>query len=1093
MNYKKPLIFLLAVTMCGQANGQDNPLAPWISSDMGNINVNTGNILQKDLAHGTANVTIPFYSYTNSGIDLGVSISYNTQPIQVDREASNVGLGWEMNCGGYIQRETRDFPDDVFIDETINVGFPVRNRKYGYWFQKNGNNYDCLVNRCDEESDIFYAVFGNRTIKFTFSRDGELLTIPKSNIKIERLNEDVPLDVSLANQYLGATTGFLITDESGNKFYYTRTFRIERSFTHFEPAAVTAYYPISKWVLDKVVTYEGELIDYHYSPGENVQVHLHEPQGVRIQQSGHWYPPVNANDMKTVERTRLLKITYPNNTEVEFNYLSSPKRCDADNDLMLNGITIRETVAAGIYPKASVKYVFSHGYFVSPDAYTAIFSSSNNSIPMSSCTAWTISDSYKRRLKLSGISYQSMGGPLKNYYSFEYSNMALPMRVFGSRDKYGRANQYTIPNVLCTEDNTYYDLRISHGTLGANFGVSGTSYLEACMLKKVVNASKGEIEFVYTSTTQFDGFMVDQIKLFDGYNHDNDVISKYTYGQVHGWNASPVSYEILINDGGDPSNYNSRWNALSSTATLNTGLNGSSFVFREVTEEVKDRNNTLLKKNAYKFSGLSYESEFNDGNSQNMQNSNDFGISYANNTNLFFDDPPYSNKQYVRDWAVGLPLSIEYYDGNNQLLRKEKFKYTVTHEHMSSKPAFLNTAKLPKKIELQNDVTALEYYTDLYYPFTGETLLTEKTTEDYVSSTQFMASTTTNTYDDEGNLEEQSTTNSRSQPITQKYLYNYSVWQSTLDVPALQKMHADDIQRLLYTETYKNGKLVASTVPSFNHLGGNIIRPHRQYILAAPVALSTPTLDLEAVNDGFSVANYRHTGTITKHSSKGYPLEQTDGSGLKYSASIWDEVTGTTLASAVNAQYNDIAYCGFESEYDVSGAVIQWGNWEFEKNGIVTNDKMLGRKAYRLTDTTTLWSKPGSLQPGKEYFVSFWSKDTLQIGVNFGINTSEGAITLYKIDEYNGWHLYKGKFQLSGYGNVGIWAHNTLLDELRIYPVKAEMTNVNITPLLGKTSEIDANDRIITYEYDGWGRLSVTKDMNGDIITKTEHVVQGND
>ncbi|MFY7787574.1 MAG: hypothetical protein ACOVQA_06835, partial [Thermoflexibacteraceae bacterium] len=50
------------------------------------------------------------------------------------------------------------------------------------------------------------------------------------------------------------------------------------------------------------------------------------------------------------------------------------------------------------------------------------------------------------------------------------------------------------------------------------------------------------------------------------------------------------------------------------------------------------------------------------------------------------------------------------------------------------------------------------------------------------------------------------------------------------------------------------------------------------------------------------------------------------------------------------------------------------------------------------------------------------------------------------------------------------------IDEVRVHPVDALMTTITYEPLVGKTSETDANHRTIYYEYDDQHRLKYTKD-----------------
>src|ERR1700683_2467612 len=49
---------------------------------------------------GTADITVPIYTIQARGITVPISVSYHTGGINLEEEASWVGLGWAMNAGG---------------------------------------------------------------------------------------------------------------------------------------------------------------------------------------------------------------------------------------------------------------------------------------------------------------------------------------------------------------------------------------------------------------------------------------------------------------------------------------------------------------------------------------------------------------------------------------------------------------------------------------------------------------------------------------------------------------------------------------------------------------------------------------------------------------------------------------------------------------------------------------------------------------------------------------------------------------------------------------------------------------------------------
>jgi YD repeat-containing protein len=83
------------------------------------------------------------------------------------------------------------------------------------------------------------------------------------------------------------------------------------------------------------------------------------------------------------------------------------------------------------------------------------------------------------------------------------------------------------------------------------------------------------------------------------------------------------------------------------------------------------------------------------------------------------------------------------------------------------------------------------------------------------------------------------------------------------------------------------------------------------------------------------------------------------------------------------------------------------------------------------------------------------------------------------------WYRLSGKWYQArtGYnGTSHILSGGGAYDDVNIYPVDALITSYTFEPLVGMTGQTDGKGLSTSYEYDGFGRLLLVKDHNGDIV-----------
>ncbi len=176
------------------------------------------------------------------------------------------------------------------------------------------------------------------------------------------------------------------------------------------------------------------------------------------------------------------------------------------------------------------------------------------------------------------------------------------------------------------------------------------------------------------------------------------------------------------------------------------------------------------------------------------------------------------------------------------------------------------------------------------------------------------------------------------------------------------------------------------------------------------------------------------------------------------------------VAAAINADSTSIAYTNFEQ---LRSSATNWGNWVFNYSGVTTDATApMGSQCYNVSSSNTL-SKSG-LTTATKYVVSFWAKSGAAITVTGGTVTNV-ATGIAK----SGW-LYH-EYSATGTTTVTIGGTGEI-DEVRLYPVNAEMTTYTYLPLVGISSKCDTKNDITYYSYDGQGRLLQVLDQNRNIV-----------
>lgn len=204
---------------------------------------------------------------------------------------------------------------------------------------------------------------------------------------------------------------------------------------------------------------------------------------------------------------------------------------------------------------------------------------------------------------------------------------------------------------------------------------------------------------------------------------------------------------------------------------------------------------------------------------------------------------------------------------------------------------------------------------------------------------------------------------------------------------------------------------------------------------------------------------------ILKYDGNGNVLQQHKiKDNIQYA--IWDYNSTYPIAEIQNASdtnIDSIAYTSFEADGK--------GNWTFTGVPLPDISSPTGAKCYYLGNSIT---KSG-LNTSLTYVVSYWKKSGT---VNVNGTTPTAGRTV------RGWTYYEHKVSGPVSGLITVSGTAGIIDELRLYPIGAQMTTYTYKPLVGTTSQCDANNRITYFDYDQFNRLFLVRDQDFNVIKR---------
>ena len=239
---------------------------------------------------GRVDVSIPLYTMNVKGVEMPVTLSYDTSGILVNSLPGWVGQNWSLNAGGVITRVINGTLDEYCIPKHKNVNFTNYFNSYDVLpelMQNSSGNYQQLQHNItyylnDMDPDVFYFNFMGKTGRFFLGNDGEWKVLCDENLDIvfdvtDDDNYQETLFVKFPNpdiKYVNepkTIKGFTIRDENGTQYVFGGNKNaIDYSINLFGAGRLEDEYSwaADSWYLTKVMDrYNNTLYDLTYERG----------------------------------------------------------------------------------------------------------------------------------------------------------------------------------------------------------------------------------------------------------------------------------------------------------------------------------------------------------------------------------------------------------------------------------------------------------------------------------------------------------------------------------------------------------------------------------------------------------------------------------------------------------------------------------------------------------------------------------------------------------------------------------------------------------------------------------------------------------
>jgi YD repeat-containing protein len=972
-----------------------------------------------------SDVNIPLANLHIGSFALPISISYHKNGLKVDEIPSSVGDGWSLQYGGMIsfqQNGLNDFNTSGLFDGGIS-STSMTNLKFFLRGQMNtGQRWGYLERvisgNADAEFDQYHYSFSGRSGTYYYDTLMNAVTVPKTDLKIFRQANEIR-----------------ILDNENNNYYFgaiEHASSADSSAEGYRPS----FNDISAYYLSKIVTKENRTIlfrykSYSYTVTKNKSV-IHFNSSCTTD-----------NSVSAYTRTEQINYLLPDSIIFDQGFVKFSISTTFRKD-------IKTIQAAAVVPSITG---------------LSIVNGNNNKIKEFSFVQGYFDTN--KRLKLSGIQ-ELNGTTLDKTWQFNYyhESAIFPAIFSNDQDHWGYYNASNNAGMIPNID--YSPLIPGWNNPAASYGnrSSDTAAVYG-MLQSVIYPAGGSTAFEYESN---------QLRV----GAYNELTALSPFLTVPG--GTPVPYiiggvrvkTIIINDStGTPSRYRKYVYADSLHAVaflnipryitnmqLNKNVAGAcspcgmqSVIFDESVVPFDGSPVTYSRVTVYDSSATGKQ-----GKTENV---------YL----LPLDKTASHADPYVApvntSWYAGKLLNQRIYSltGNiYRLIREYRHTYTTLNKQQVTTGFKTNYA-------VYCELDSSTYNVSLSTLFSDRFFLLQSKKIDYLPN-QGLTNQTNYTYNSATHTSPTLVTqlNSKAEKLNERTIYSFDY--DTSVISSAEARGIRNLRRLNVLVPIE--KIQYRTIAGIDYVTGATITTYRedrpfpdkifQLNLNEPIPMVSYTTSAISTGSLVKDSRYETTTTFSRYDNNNNLTLVTPPNGIRV-AYLYDYQQLYKVGEVLNATSDSVAYTSFETD--------QHGGWNYSGVPVTDPTSPTGQKCYNLAtgSLSSVFTNHGDM-----CVLSYWTKNAVPFTFS-----GEFPYTPLKGRTVNGWTFFVHWVITVFTGNV-TFPSSGYVDDVRLYPSKAQMKTYTYQPHTGITSTCDERGNITYYSYDATGRLKMVRDGDGKIL-----------